>query len=411
MDPVLNLAVIGMGSRSASLMTVFNRIYPGLRVRCVADPDVEGARRRLRAVAPAQEGVRFFAGADELLERAEDFDGILIGTRCNLHAPLAIKVSATCLPVFLEKPVAKSHQQIVGLRDAYRGREKQVVVSFPLRSTPLFAAVMEVVDSERLGTINQVQAINNVPYGGGYYSEGYRDYEVTGGLWLQKATHDFDYLNQVLGRPVAITSMMTRKIYGGVMPHGLWCSACEKDETCLESPRGVARRGDDGGVGTRDHPCVYGDEIKNQDAGSAIIMYEDGAHAVYSQNFVSRRSAGRRGAIITGYRASLSFDWYTGTLTVIDHHRDRVETVKIRAATGHLGGDEALARNFGDVCLGRDEARTDLSAGLISAAMCLAARESAHKQKWMPVGDVYAEGYPDVTSFIRRTPADLEPVV
>ena len=41
-----------------------------------------------------------------------------------------------------------------------------------------------------------------------------------------------------------------------------------------------------------DHPCVFGAEIVNQDAGSAIVQYEGGVHAAYSQNFVSRRSAG-----------------------------------------------------------------------------------------------------------------------
>ena len=410
MDCVLNLAVIGMGDRATSLMGLFGRVHPPFRVAAVADPDEEGARRRLRETGVAHEGAQFFAEADRMLEQAEGFDGILIGTQCNLHAPLAVKVASTRLPLYLEKPVAVSYEQIVALRDAYRGREKSVVVSFPMRSTPLFAAVMEVVESGLLGTINQAQAINNVPYGGVYYSEGYREYELTGGLWLQKATHDFDYLSQILGTPIAITTMMTRKVYGGDMPHDLWCSSCDKAETCLESPQGAARRGDDGGVGTGDHPCVYGDRIKNQDAGSAIIMYENGAHAVYSQNFVSRRSAASRGAIITGYEATLSFDWYTETVKVVHHHCDRVDTTHVRATTGHLGGDEVLARNFVDVCLGRDQSQCDLSAGLRSAAICLAARESAHRQKWMPVGDVYSERFPDVTAPVRCTPADLEPV-
>ena len=47
---------------------------------------------------------------------------------------------------------------------------------------------MEIVDSGRLGVVNQVQAVNNVPYGGVYYARStYRDFDVTGGMWLQKA--------------------------------------------------------------------------------------------------------------------------------------------------------------------------------------------------------------------------------
>ena len=59
-----------------------------------------------------------------------------------------------------------------------------VVVSFPLRTTPLFTTALEVVRSGRLGTVNQIQANNNVPYGGVYYGLWYRNYDDTGGLWL-----------------------------------------------------------------------------------------------------------------------------------------------------------------------------------------------------------------------------------
>ena len=409
MDERLRLGVIGLGGRAASLLGAFRRVYDGLRVVAVADPDKEGARERLRGAEVSEGETAFFGDAEELLGHAGDLDGLLIGTRCNIHTPMAVRAAETGLPLYLEKPVAISHEQIVELRDAYRGREKSVVVSFPMRVTPLFRKVMTIVESGRLGVVNQVQAVNYVPYGGVYYArETYRDFEVTGGMWLQKATHDFDYLNALLGVPTAVSAVMTRVAYGGEMPHDLRCSECDLAGTCPESPQGVARRGDDGGVGTGDHLCVFGDGIELQDAGAALIGYEGGAHASYAQNFLSRRSAASRGATITGYEGTLSFDWFKSSVTVVDHHRDRVESFEVKVTTGHLGGDEVLARNFVDVCLGRDESRTDLSSGLLSAAMCLAARESAHSQRWTPVGDVYSETYPGSEVAVEPTPTDVE---
>ncbi len=409
MDDRLRLGVIGFGSRAASVLSALRRVCGGVRVVGVADPDGEGARERLRGVELPEGETEFFEDAEELLGCAGNLDGLLIGTRCNIHTPVAVRAAETGLPLYLEKPVAISHEQIVALRDAYRGREKSVVVSFPMRVTPLFRKVMEVVESGRLGVVNQVQAVNYVPYGGVYYArETYRDFEVTGGMWLQKATHDFDYLNALLGTPKAVSAVMTRMAYGGEMPHDLRCSECDLAGTCPESPQGVARRGDDGGVGTGDHACVFGDGIKLQDTGAALIGYEGGAHASYAQNFISRRSAASRGATITGYEGTLSFDWYRGSVTVVDHHRDRVESFEVKVTTGHLGGDDVLARNFVDVCLGRDESRTDLSSGLLSAAMCLAAHESAHSQRWTAVGDVYGEGYPDREVAVEPTPGDVE---
>ncbi len=407
----LKLAVIGMGHRASSLMTRFQQLVEGFQLVAVADVDLDGARERTKRAGVDGSSVSFFSSEDELLEHSREFDGILIASHCNVHTPVAVKVASTRLPVFLEKPVSVSYEQTAQLRNAYRGREKSVVASFPLRRTPLFESVMEVVRSGDLGAINQVQAVNNVPYGWVYYSRpSYRDYSKTHGLWLQKATHDFDYLNQVLGCPTAVTAMMSRSVYGGDMPHELWCSSCELVDTCLESPSGMKRSGNTQGVLEGDHPCVFGEEIVHQDAGSAIVQYAQGVHAAYSQNFVSRKGAATRGAVITGYKATLSFDWYRSALTVTDHHSDRVDQVEIERSGDHMGGDEALIKNFADVCLGRDESRTDLTAGLVSVTMCLAARESAHRMAWMPVRDVESADFPHDSSVLTPTQSDLEPV-
>ena len=76
-----------------------------------------------------------------------------------------------------------------------------------------------------------------------------------------------------------------------------------------------------------------------------------------------------------------------------------------------MGGDEVLVRNFVDVCLARAEAHSDLSAGLLSAAMCLAARESAHRQTWRPIADVRSPQFPEPAGEPYVTPADIEPPV
>src|SRR5215216_4103278 len=108
---------------------------------------------------------------------------------------------------------------------------------------------MDIIRSGRLGVINQVQSVNNVPYGGVYCGQWYLDFEKTGGLWLQKATHDFDYITQLLAsHPATITAMHSRLAYGGSMPPELVCSRCDRNDTCPESPQNLALRGDDGGA-------------------------------------------------------------------------------------------------------------------------------------------------------------------
>jgi predicted dehydrogenase len=384
------LAVIGLGHRAAAMIASMQTVDPGVSIRAVADPDTESARQRLTMVGNAR--ARVYPSADAMLEDQADYDGVVIGTRCHLHTRMAIKVASVGLPLFLEKPVAISLKEIGALQEAFRGREDEVVVSFPLRHTPLFSKALEVVKSGALGTINQIQAINNVPYGGVYFGQWYRNYDQTGGLWLQKATHDFDCINLLAGsQPVGVAAMESRRVYGGEKPHDLRCSVCDETNTCPESPQNLARRGDDGGMyqdsdDRTDHWCAFSREIQNHDAGSALIMYENGIHASYSQNFLSRRSAYRRGATVIGYEATLEFDLAPMELRIIHHRSEKVEHLRVNIEDdGHAGGDRILAESFLDLVKGRAKPNASLRDGLLSAAMCLAARESARTKTFQRV--------------------------
>ena len=290
------------------------------------------------------------------------------------------------LPLFLEKPVGVTREDLIALSKAYAGKENSIVISFPLRMSPMFQRALQIIRIGRVGTINQVVAYNYVSYGGVYFSQWYRDHTITGGMWLQKATHDFDYINKLIGQdPIAVTAMETRAVYGGDKPDDLVCSRCEEAGLCPESPINIAQRGDDGGMGTDDHPCVFSRSIQNHDAGSAIVMYQGGVHAAYSQNLVTRRTAHGRGARVTGYKATLEFDWYTQTIRVIEHHGKAVQEIKVEADEVHHGGDTTLARNFLDVIRGEDLSCATLMDGIRSAAMCLAAKEAALTRTCQPI--------------------------
>lgn len=391
---MLRLAVIGLGNRAAGIVEVMREVEPDVRLVAVADPDRRKVEQRLEKMGIDAAGVRDYSTADELLEQADDYDGVLIGTRCHRHTEMACKVACTGLPLYLEKPVSITGEQLRQLALAFEGREQNVQISFPLRATPLFSAAREIVVQGRLGTINQVQAINNVPYGGVYFGGWYRNYDEVGGLWLQKATHDFDYINHMLGvRPLMIAATTSQTIYGGDKPGDLRCSVCDEQDTCSESARNQEARGDNGGMaidhsgeslGT-DHWCPFSETIRNQDAGSALVQYEGGVHAVYTQNFVTRRSAGKRGAIITGHLGSIEFDLFTEKIRVVDHHGDRVDEISVKASSGHAGGDHVLASGFIAMMRGTGPPTADLRDGLLSIAMCLAARQSAYDRTFCPV--------------------------
>lgn len=194
---MLRLGVIGYGRRIQHVLQTIARFNAGTQVVALVDPAASTLQQQHADTLGA---AQIYETAPEMLDQAA-LDGVLIGTRCNLHTPYAIEVLARNLPLFLEKPVAISDEQLTALTTAAARSRSQVVVSFPLRLSALCQAAQQVLASGTLGTIEHVQAVNNVPfYSGGYYHGWMRDESQTGGLWLQKTTHDFDYLNYLIGQ-------------------------------------------------------------------------------------------------------------------------------------------------------------------------------------------------------------------
>jgi predicted dehydrogenase len=379
----MKLGVIGYGRRIRNIIDELQIIEPNCHVAAISDIRNEQIRQELKEEGVVEsESVQFFDRAESMIETA-GLDGILIGTRCSLHTEMALKVFPSGIPLFLEKPVATNMTDLLRLKKGVEAFKPKVVVSFPLRATPLVSLVKEILDSGKIGTVEHVQAINNVTYGGVYFHHWYRDENETGGLFLQKATHDFDYINHLLGiKPESVCAMVSKQIFKGTKPAGLKCVDCDEQETCTESTVKIKKKRTETPAGEY---CCYAEDTGNEDSGSAIIRYETGMHVSYSQNFFARRQAATRGARLLGYKGTLDFDFYTNTVKVYMHQTPRVETHQIDPDQAHFGGDAVLANNFIDVMKGKDKPVTSMEDGLLSALMCLKARESALTQTFQDI--------------------------
>lgn len=380
----MNLGIIGYGTRSSHIADCMLRFGLGVRITAIADPDGGKCRTMLKERGIEIDPVSIYSDADEMLNR-ESLDGVLIGTRCTLHTRMAMKVLAKRLPLFLEKPVATCMEDLLKLKRASDQAASETVVSFPLRVTPLVLLAKEIIQSGKIGTVEHVQAYNNVPYGGVYYHNWYRDEREAGGLILQKATHDFDYINSLLDRkPIAIGAMKSKQIFRGDKPEGLKCGDCADNESCPESPFVLTHLHHEEVLGDM---CSFARDTGNEDSSSVLIRYEDGMHVAYSQNFFARKAAGARGARLFGYSGTIEFDWFKDELHVYMHHTPRVETYRMDTANAsHGGGDAALAYNFIRVMQGREKSVAPLESGLVSALMCLKAEKSVETETFQAVG-------------------------
>ena len=85
------------------------------------------------------------------------------------------------------------------------------------RVSPLCELARRYIEQDAAGAPIHIAATNYVPYGTTYWEKPYRDYAVTGGLFLQKATHDLDYLSYLMDKPIVrIAAMATHgHVFGG----------------------------------------------------------------------------------------------------------------------------------------------------------------------------------------------------
>lgn len=375
----VNLAFLGFGHRMKAVVDVLKAEQIPFRITAIHDHNEAQARLQLESVGVEAHSVQFFPDPETLLGSGL-MDAVLVGTHCNSHARLAVAVMRMGLPLFLEKPVGITALELDLLEKQAGQAELPVVVSFPLRMSPIVRQAQSIIQSGRAGRITHVQVLNNVPYGGVYYHNWYRDRNLTGGLFLQKATHDFDVVNFLLqDQPTEIMAMTSQSVFKGLKPAGLRCVECPEKDFCPEGPRQLSLEKQEAILGPY---CCFAEDNQTEDSGSALVRYSSGLHLAYSQNFYSRKSAQRRFFNFISYDATLSFDFYLDQLILTSHGSRHIESHECFSADlPHFGGDRVLIKNFIDVVHGRALSESPLSAGILSARMCLAAAQSELDQK------------------------------
>lgn len=377
---MLKIGVIGYGVRIDQIVRLLTE--SGKCALCaVADLNIARVKERFPALLE-NEDLTYYTDAEKMLER-ESLDGVLIGTNCDSHTKYALLLAKHGIPMFLEKPVCTTYEDLSKLKTIGH-MENKTVVSFPLRVTKLIEFIKEMIDSGKLGELSQVQGYNNVTYASGYYHKWYRDDSITGGLFLQKATHDLDYIDYILGdlTPVRVCAMKSKQIFKGDKPKGYKCSECPERESCQEGPIKLRKNNPEMILGDY---CAFAVDTGNEDSGSVIIEYDSGLHAVYTQNFVARNEAGKRGARIIGYKGTVEFDFTTGKAVYFSHEERVREEFDFSCAEKHFGGDAALAENFYDVMTGKGRSIAPLSDGIRSAELCLAARKSSEEHIFVDI--------------------------
>ena len=195
--------------------------------------------------AAATYGGRAFGSLDEMFQQVDIVD---VCTPTPAHAAPVIAAAAAGKDIVCEKPLARTLRDGQAMIDACSAAGVRLFIAQVVRFFPEFVRAREVLQSGALGRAGVVRSIR-----GGDFPRPetwYGNFDASGGVILDLAIHDIDYLqwccgpiSRVFARgltfagiPATDHALLTLRFAGGVIGHieGSWAYPAANFRTMLE---------------------------------------------------------------------------------------------------------------------------------------------------------------------------------
>ena len=148
---------------------------------------------------------KWYDNADDLLNDSE-VNAIYIATPPSSHAEYTIKAAAVGKPVYVEKPMARSHQECLSMVEACKKASVPLYVAYYRRTLPNILKVKELLDNGAIGDVRSVDisvqmTIENDIVGTHDLPNNWRvDPKIAGGgYFYDLASHQLDALDFLFG--------------------------------------------------------------------------------------------------------------------------------------------------------------------------------------------------------------------
>ncbi|MFF4508184.1 Gfo/Idh/MocA family oxidoreductase [Streptomyces sp. NPDC001401] len=128
---------------------------------------------------------------------AAGVDGIVVAAATDAHPGLILAGVEAGIPVFCEKPVAKTMAEGVEVLKAVEGTDVPIQIGYNRRFDAGFVAARAAVQAGELGKLHTVRSttLDPAPPPAGYIA-------ASGGIFRDCSVHDFDIIRWVTGREV-----------------------------------------------------------------------------------------------------------------------------------------------------------------------------------------------------------------
>ncbi len=202
---------------------------------------------------------RWYADADALIADSE-VDAVYVATPPSTHREYTLRAAAAGKPVYVEKPMARTHAECLEMISACRAAGVPLFVAYYRRRLPRFLKVEELLRAGAIGAPRAVSVQLHHRLFEGIRSAADLPWRVDpetagGGLFLDVGSHTLDLLDYLLGPVTAscgqaanlggqyaaedvVTAAWTHA--GGALGSGSWCFCADRpaDEVVIQGAAG-----------------------------------------------------------------------------------------------------------------------------------------------------------------------------
>ena len=183
-----------------------------------------------------------FLSLDEFIRANVECDFVVNATMDEMHYETAMALIEAGYNLVLEKPITANLEELLDIERLAKKKGVQILVCHVLRYTPFYRTIKEILDSEKIGKVVNMQLNEHVWCGhfvNAYVRGKWRSEKACGsGLLLAKCCHDTDlicWLNNITN-PIKVSSFGSKSFFTEKnAPEGAtqYCYECPQKENCM----------------------------------------------------------------------------------------------------------------------------------------------------------------------------------
>ena len=388
----MNLGVVGWDGRGGTVAQIGYTALGGMiaPVACVEPSD----ERFATACKRYELQPRRYGTVKEMLAK-EKLDGAMIASPNEFHLENLKDFQGSRLPILLEKPLDSQWKRICDVVRFAAKYDAPILVGHCMRFAPILTEAKKMIQRGDIGKVCSVRFVQHCHYGNGMFHNWRRQRALSGGNFIEKATHDFDIMLWFLEAwPETVAAFGGLQAFGGKKPAGLRCRNCDERLTCRESVQNTRWRAGNYKVWELENSsdlCVYSSVVDAHDNEHALIRFNNGTFGTYIQWFFSPRSYNHRIYEVQGTEGALEVDLgaeFGGRILFCPRYgtyADRQEYKFDYMGRNHYNGDGEMMKHFYQVM--RREAKPSATVEQAFAAEILgyAANASVADNKYADV--------------------------